>query len=389
MNFYKRIFSLLVLSAPLINFSFVPGSKLPVFYLLGIAGMLMLLLHNHNFNVRIFGLEDVFFLGFIVVSIYSWYINHSVYPQDRGITQIVNHVLTYVLFKFGLLLLYKTQPDPDVLLRKIFAINTYWQIPAIVIFFVGIYSPSFLIGFTSAINNAGNFSIGALGESLETARSFGFAPEPSFWSFFIAVNLAIALIIPKPNAFLLSINFLNLLLTVGRTGFLIATCILVIRFAKYSKLFTALLLISAFALVFFGFDYINIRTLQSVDNSFFQRIDSLFIATNLIRENPLFGIGLGNFRIYSEMNELQYSDIFNLFLNLLVSVGGVGFFCYAAMLFFSFERVNAKYNLPFYAAVIGWMTVSSYNLPFVWIIFSIMVYTSEYRDQQEVTPVLQ
>jgi hypothetical protein len=388
MIFYKRTLSLLVFSAPLINFSLFPGSKLPLYYLIGIAAILIFALHNHNMSLRVFGIEDIFFVCFLGVSIFSWYINRSEFLQGRGLSQIVNHFLTYLIFKFALILLHKTRPDPNDLLRKIFVSNTIWQIPAIAIFFIGVLEPKWLVTFLGIMNNSGNFSIGAIGESLETARSFGFAPEPSFWSFFIGVNLAIALILPRPNAILLSINFLNLLLTVGRTGFLIATCVLVIRFAKASKLFTAFLLVFAFAFMFFGLDYLDLRALQSVDNSFFQRIDSLFVALDLIKSYPAFGIGLGNFRIYSELNNLPYLDIFNLFLNLLVGVGVAGFLCYMATLYFSFQRVDSKYNLPFYAAIIGWMTVSSYNLPFVWIIFSIVIYSSEYRRQSEVTTLI-
>jgi O-Antigen ligase len=353
--------------------------------MIGLIGIAILVVHNHQFSLRAFGIEDIFFVGFLLVSIYSWYVNRSDYPDGRGVTQIINNILTYGLFKFCLLLMFKTEDDPDILLRRVFRIYTFWQIPAIVILFLGILFPGFLILFTEFFNNSGNFSIGAIGESLETARSFGFAPEPSFWSFFVAVNLAIALILPRPNAALLSINFLSLILTVGRTGFLIALCIIIIRFASSNKILQVLLVIAGLFALFLGLEYLDLRELQTIDPSFDQRIDSLFVAFQLTLDHPVFGIGLGNFRVYAGLQNLAYADIFNLFLNLLVSVGVTGFALYMGALYFSYARIKPEYRLPFYAAVIGWLTVSSYNLPFVWITFSILVYTSEYRAKSEMT----
>lgn len=381
MNFYRTIFSLMLLTAPLINFSLIPGSKLPVFYLVGFTALLLVLFYDFYISRKVFGVEDPFHVIFMAIVIVSLLINSNEYSGARGITQLGNFILTYSMFKICLVLLYKIKPDRDQLLSRIFKVNTGWQVAAIIVFYVGLLSPSFLYFIIDFFNNAGNFHVGAIGISFETARSLGFCPEPSFWSFFIAMNIALGLTIKKPGKLFLAINFFNLFLTVGRTGFLILICVLIIKFAKESILFKLLLILLSFIGVFMVFEFIDFGSLKHLDSSISQRVDSIIIGLKLSMENPMLGIGLGNFQEYAEDMKLPYFDIFNLFLTLLVGVGVIGLLFYALFLLGIFRRLQTNYHLPFYGAIIGWMTVSAYNLPFVWLTFAALTYASVVGNQ--------
>ncbi len=383
MKHYKRILEILIVASPLINFSLLQGSKVPLFYLIGFATLAVFLVIDRRVSTHLFGLEDLFFLGFLLLGTISWFLNKSQFSSASGLTQLINHCLTYILFKFCIVLLFKVNADPTMMMRKYFRIMSWWAFVGIAIHIAGIIYPKWLIAFAALTNNSGNFSVGAIGESLATARSFGVGPEPSFWSFLLAMNLSVALIIPRPAKTGVAVTVLNLLLTLGRTGILITLSILIIKFAKSSPAAKLLLIFIVTGLVLVGFDYFEFAQLATVDASFEQRIGSLFKAADVIAANPFFGIGLGNFKDFAIEHELPFADVFNLFLSVFVGSGLLGAFCYWAMLGAIFFRMERKYDLPFYAAIIGWLTVSAYNLPFVWILFAILIHAKNNYSGQK------
>jgi O-antigen ligase len=323
------------------------------------------------------GVEDLFFAAFVLCVLLSFKLNAASYPEGKGLTQLANLVLTYLFFKITLAVMIKSEPDKQELLRKIFKINSIFQIFAVLVFIAGLIHGEIFENVAVAFNNSGNFHIGAVGVSWNTARSFGFSPEPSFWSFFIAMNIALAFVIPKPNKFLLGINFLNLFLTLGRTGFLMLIAILIIRFSKRSALTKVFLVVVMLVAAFTLADYFVLEKFRAVDISIQQRIDSILVGLRMFRQHPLFGMGFGNFPVYAQNQGYEFFDIFNLFLNVLVSSGIVGSLFFVGVLVAIFSKIQGKMNLPFYGAVVGWLTVSAYNLPFAWVMFAALMYASK------------
>jgi hypothetical protein len=372
--------TLLIISAPLINFSVIPNSKLPLFYLVGIAAFILVVFIAHRIPRQAIGVEDILFFAFVLCGLLSFKLNAATYPEGRGLTQLTNLVLTYLFFKITLAVMMQSETDKLELLRRIFNINSIFQVFAVLVFVAGLIHGEIFERVAVAFNNAGNFHIGAVGVSWNTARSFGFSPEPSFWSFFIAMNIALAFVIPKPNRFLLSVNFLNLLLTLGRTGFLMLIAILIIRFSKRSALAKVFLVVVVLVAGFGLADYFQLEKFRAVDISIQQRIDSILVGLRMVSQHPLFGMGFGNFPAYAQGQGYEFFDIFNLFLNVLVSSGIVGSFFFMGALLVIFSKIKGKMNLPFYGAVVGWLTVSAYNLPFVWLMFAALMYASKREE---------
>src|SRR5690606_3849091 len=131
------------------------------------------------------------------------------------------------------------------------------------------------------------------------ARITGFSPEPSFWSFFVAVNIAIAFSMRHYSKALLVVNITTLLLTFGRTGYFILACVLIVKFIHGSYWRTGVVAVAAIFVLFWMRESLTVSSLMSVDDSFRQRIDSIVTAVGIAFENPFFGIGLGNFRDYA------------------------------------------------------------------------------------------
>jgi hypothetical protein len=376
MRLYRIILALMIVSAPLINFSLIPNSRLPLFYLIGIAALVLIVFVVHRVPREAFGVEDLWFLSFVLCGLLSWKLNAAIFPEGRGLTQLVNLLLTYLLFKTVLTIMINSGKDAPELLRQIFTVNSIFQIFAVMVFIAGLVKGDIFEKVAVMFNNAGNFHIGAVGVSWKTARSFGFSPEPSFWSFFIAMNIALAFVIARPSKVLLGVNFLNLVLTLGRTGFLMMIAIVIIRFSKRSVATKLFLIVTALVAGFFLADYIALEKFRSVDISIQQRVDSIVEGLRMFGEHPVFGIGFGNFPVYAQREGFEFFDIFNLFLNVLVSSGVIGSLFFLATLFTIFLRIRGKLNLPFYGAVVGWLTVSAYNLPFAWVIFAALIYMS-------------
>jgi hypothetical protein len=382
---YKNLFWLLLYVAPFINFSVIPGSKLPLAYLSIILIFLILLVTTRTIPKRTFGLEDLCFGLFVVVSLIAIQLNSPDYSIARGLIQLSNIILTYSIYKISLFLLQKSDLDGEDILRKAFNYNSKIQLIAFILFLSGFYSHDFLKGIVDFFNNAGNFSIGAFSTVFPRARLIGFSPEPSFWSFFVAFNLAIGLTLEKPKKSYIIINIISLIFTFGRTGYLIGICIILIKFIKGHILYKALAIVIAGIGFIFFYEFLSINSLLGVDSSFRQRIGSLITAVDIARDHPLFGIGLGNFHTYAKVHRFDFLDIFNFFLTLLVASGLFGLLTFVSTLGSIYSRMRAIDRLPFFASIIGWMTMSAYNLPYVWLVYAIFVYISIKKE----APLLQ
>src|SRR5688572_23013046 len=127
---YKNLFWLLLYVAPFINFSVIPGSKLPLAYLSIILIFLILLVTTRTIPKRTFGLEDLCFGLFVVVSLIATQLNSPDYSIARGLIQLSNIILTYSIYKISLFLLQKSDLDGEDILRKAFNYNSKIQLIA-------------------------------------------------------------------------------------------------------------------------------------------------------------------------------------------------------------------------------------------------------------------
>jgi hypothetical protein len=302
-----------------------------------------------------------------------------------GLKQVINLLLTYLVFKVGLVLLFKSDRDPDKLLTRMYRIFTWYAFAGIVIFFAGLLMPSFLDWQVNLANNSGNFRLTNIGHSLSTARSFGFASEPSFWSFFLAMNVSLGMAARNRSKLLLVINLAALVLTFGRTGLLVLFIVLAMRFSKTSLANKIFLVVAGVVVLLVFNEALQVSNLKSIDSSFWERFDSIVFSTGLLVQYPFFGIGPGNFDVISEIEKLRYQDIFNLFLSILVCCGVIGFSLYMLTLYRIYRKILPSLNLPFFAILAGWLTMSAYNLPFVWVTLAALVYCSRVEKDRQIS----
>ncbi|RAV99754.1 O-antigen ligase family protein [Pseudochryseolinea flava] len=380
---YKTLFYILLGTSPFINTSFIPGAKLPMVYLVMLFVIGVIVIARDRVPSRIFGSEDIAFSCFLTVSLLSVYINAWSWPMTHGVTQVINLLLTYLIYKVAQFLLVKSALPKDEMLPTIFKCYSWIQVPALILLVFGNFNREFNIEFIHAINNAGNFDVGAIESVYPNIRLTGFSPEPSFWSFFVAINIAVGLSLKRFSPWLMAVNGVSLLVTVGRTGYLIAACILVIWFIQGKVWRTSLIAGAALIAAFFMREYFTPQKLMSVDDSFRQRIDSMLVAFNLGCNNPFFGIGLGNFQVFAEQQHLDYGNIFNWYLNVFALIGVAGIATWMIFSIFLLRRIQERYWLPVFGAFVGWLTVSAFNLPFVWVVFAALVCASTSKHENE------
>ncbi len=385
MNSYRRAFDFLIFSAPLINFSLIPNSNVPLAYLLCLLYVVMFIVSLRRLPLLSFGKEDVIYLLFLISASISFAINYQRFMDFDGLKQVINLLLTYLVFKVGLVLLFKSDRDPDKLLTRMYRIFTWYAFAGIVIFFAGLLMPSFLDWQVNLANNSGNFRLTNIGHSLSTARSFGFASEPSFWSFFLAMNVSLGMAARNRSKLLLVINLAALVLTFGRTGLLVLFIVLAMRFSKTSLANKIFLVVAGVVVLLVFNEALQVSNLKSIDSSFWERFDSIVFSTGLLVQYPFFGIGPGNFDVISEIEKLRYQDIFNLFLSILVCCGVIGFSLYMLTLYRIYRKILPSLNLPFFAILAGWLTMSAYNLPFVWVTLAALVYCSRVEKDRQIS----
>lgn len=376
---YSTVINALLIFLPLVNFSLIAGLGIPLVYLLYISIIPFILFPNVKLPRETFGFEDLVFCLFITASIVSVWINWSEYDNCGNFSQLINWLMTYLIYKITLVLVARSGLSSESVLRRFYFVSVAFQVIAIVIFFAGLSYPLLYLKFVDFINSSGNFSIGAISTEWPRARLLGFAPEPSFWGLFVAVTLAVAFSLRNIPWWTLGINFASVFLTGSRTAYFIVALLI------FVKLFQGHLLVKTFvagtvlAIVFYFSSYLDLDFLVKIDDSFRQRFGSLIDAGSIILDHPIFGIGLANFRIYSQEMNLDYFDIFNLFIALAVGVGLVGALLFLATLLLICLRTREDLQLICIAAILGWLTLSAYNLPYIWFLFGVTVKSQPFK----------
>lgn len=366
---------LLIVSSPFINFSVIPNSNLPVTYLVTILYCFSSLCFSLPVSSRLIRREDYIYAGFLISMLFSVLINSFGGVNFASVTQLINLLLTYLIFKVTENAFYFSSLDKKSLFSTWFEYNSWVCLAALFLFLLGIFDENIVRFFFNFFNNSGNFSKGGLIASFTEdahARLNSFAPEPSFWGFFTAFNFALGVSMKKKNYFFLVITFVSLLLTVSRTGYLMVAGLLFIFLWNRINLFFKFFLVVGFTIGIVTYSsYIDFSSLMEVDDSFKQRFGSLAVGFKLFSEHPIFGIGIGNFQIIAKEMGLDFVDIFSLFVNIMLA-GGI--LSISFLLIFCkriFNKLDLEYKSTWILILIGWLTVSSYNLPYVWIFIGV------------------
>lgn len=373
----KFFLYLFLFTSPFINFSFIPHSNLPMSYLVMFTYCLACILIPFNWNRYQLRSYDYLFICFLILMIFSVMINTINGFHLVSVTQMINFIFIYLIFKTTQNSYALSNEDLDKTLTNWFKFNSYLCVSSLIFFCIGLVYEPFVRAIFDFFNNSGNFSKGGLTASFsETngARLNSLSPEPSFWGFFTAFNFALGLSLKRKNYLLLGVTFLNLILSLSRTGYLMFVVLIFVLIWKKLNMFFKILAIIAVVLIFTTYlSGLNVHDLLEVDDSFKQRFGSLFTAYKLTMENPIIGIGIGNFQFYAKAMGLDYGDVFSLFFYILVS-GGV-----TSLIFFIWFCTSIHKNLKpahkviWIVALVGWGTVAAYNLPYIWVFLGIVV----------------
>jgi hypothetical protein len=368
---HYKFLILILCTLPFINTSFIIGSKISITLFILILYMFIMIKNLKYIKIET---DDTLLILFLFFMYMSQVINYKFSLEIRAITQLINLlivIISYISFKY---LIKNTKLTIESILNLFFKYSSYIIIITLVFYVIGLVNNNLIFKITHAINNSGSFSVGGIITSFEFGlpRLNTIMPEPSFISFFIAINIAIGLSLKDNNKILLFINILALILTIGRTGYLIFLIVVIYTIFtknKYMKIYSFLISI----LLFFCTIYIlNTNMLLNIDDSFRQRFESLFIVTNFIKDNFIFGIGLNGFYNYAENNNLDFHDIYSLYLYLFAGGGFIPFFIFISFLLYNYIYTDRKYRKIVIAIIIGWATLSAYNMLYIWFLLALL-----------------
>ena len=224
------------------------------------------------------------------------------------------------------------------------------------------FLPEFTIrNVTVWFNNSGLFSLGGIAASWQEEflpRLNLFTPEPSFFGF-IWSSILVFGIARENKAWKFLIIFCAIFLTFSRKALVMILFWFLLRYWKASLLILGLSL---------PYTVPVISESITSDLSIVQRFGSLRSAYEAWNGNYFFGIGWGSFFDYASDRFLDYKDIFNLHLRVLVETGVVGFLLY--MIFWLSHLDMSDFfgyrNLGTFVLFVGMSSFSAYNLWILW-----------------------
>lgn len=378
-NYKKVVTGILISSAGLINFSLIPNSKIQLTILI-VATLFML--HLKLFKARLkIEKRDIIFILFISSSI----IPSIIYSNGitiKSLSQPIFLLIYFILYKLLQAWFSSCKSDTVNLFETIFKINTYVIFFSLLFFCIGFINPSLSRISVELFNNANTFDLGgiAVGSGDWLPRLSGFSPEPSFWSLYIVLNIAIFMDVYKKikiNGFYLIINLLSLVVTFGRTGYFVFAILFLYYIMKNS------LILRIVIILFFVGVIVNLKLLANfeLDASIVQRLDSLFFSYFLWEQSVYLGYGFGNFEYYSQLFQKDYRDVFSLWFNLLFSGGILSITLLLAYLI-TFYRYG-KSNYLLFSIMLGWCVMPAFNLPFIWMYLAIISIKLEKNTYQQ------
>lgn len=358
-------------------------------------------------SFRIFGDQGfIFLLFYLLVAGLSL----KLVPNfERGLEVFV--FTTFVFFVFWFLFqLFQEEPKRILNFLKVLLIS------AIVVGFLGLFQViGDLINLPVWLTGIGEgYTKGVLGFPRVRASFF----EPLYFGSFIILILPLVymqinsgkkLISQKWLKVLLLLLLLNLILTFARSAYLaFAVEVLIIAIFAIKLIFQQkvlrLLSVSILMFVLFFFVFLNFpkifpykiqtalkHTVETTDWSAFERLNSGSLALDLFRENPISGIGLGQFGPYfahfpNTMPEKGWQTVNNEPLELLAETGILGFapilLFYVYLIFNQILAIKRsknefvkKLNLGFLISLLGigvqWQFFSTLYIIYIFAFFTL------------------
>lgn len=252
------------------------------------------------------------------------------------------------------------------------------------------------------------------------ARTYGVAPEPTFWAAYLLVP--ISLLLPRIMRFkanytqFLFFCILNLsfFLSFSRSGWVTYGGLLLIYF--FNRIFKFwlhpvwVMLFSIGMVVASGIIYLMFPTITGL--SFYMRIAGSLTALKMFMSHPIVGMGWGSFQQYFKQfqvvpdfaafweSQLVFNAGFaaNLYLRILAEIGLVWLFAFMAIIVSVYGRMiklirNVNYSadllffqgmlLAFYSIMITWYYSEAFNLIYIWFIIAVMAVLPGLRAKEE------
>jgi hypothetical protein len=365
------VFAILGTSIVSVFFSIV-GLSLPSemsIYLFSMLGILIFNLKTHSFKMffllnQLF-LTNLFFL--LIVGFHTLFSMSTVYAQEKIILLIyliIVKIFVFCLFDFkyiyqryNLLLLY---------LKK-FAI-----------FILFLFFIIFHLGFTETMGDR-VFLVGI--------------GNPIWFSRFLVDLIFVALFYGISNK---KIKFLDVIILISGFSLLFASgsrgpilslvLVSILAFINHNPSKRKLIIFASLSILILLGPVIIPKILNFNIYSVMDRLDSYQFSISKFIENP-WGYGLGSFGIlYNGLDERSYPH--NIFLEIIVELGGVGLIVFSMLIYYTMRTYNRK-NIFFYLFLISFVNaqfsgdLASNNYVFVYMALSSIFYRYERRLQNQ------
>jgi O-Antigen ligase len=231
-------------------------------------------------------------------------------------------------------------------------------------------------------------------------RAFGTAPEPAFWGTYLSIVFAFALGSLRRGHRRIILPAIVMILAAVVATFSRSTWLVVgiIGFAWTASLWTPRItkwlpggLVAGGALLtLWPTLLVRGSTQLFADLSTLERMSAQLTGLNIVRQNPLFGIGFGSIQFFIEhyavllpgYDHIRFITVFSFLLLVFVStglLGGAFFWMFLARLAlqlrraFTFSRLQVHASdlrlgtaLAFLAVFASWLNQPSYNFSYLW-----------------------
>ncbi|WP_349742767.1 O-antigen ligase family protein [Roseateles cavernae] len=361
---------LLLISLPLVNFGPIPGGKLTFAHLIAFG---LLVIWAVKDRLRLGHPSFAFALVFLLL-VASNVLLGVVGDSNAGqITQLVNYAFMMGIMVVAYTLALRNEVEPRRLLEDYFHIGVIYSAISLVLYVYGTFNGAFLYAVTDFFNIANTFDRGGLSTELSESvlpRITGLSPEPSFWSIYLCTVLAVGIAHGR-KLFDWRIAFIALViaLTLARTGMVVLAIVAVYLVMRRSPLLfvwiICLTLMGLFAFVEIDF--------SGADSSITQRFGSVADGWQAFVQSPLFGLGWGGFKEYSQVHRLDYPLIFNYYLQVAAEGGLIGLALLCIFLVSLIINSPKAYRVVLLTIFVAWLSAPAYNLAYVWFLFGVLL----------------
>lgn len=369
---------LLLLSVPFINFGPIAGAKLTFAHFAALVTVLVLVQHRWlRLNHPTILAGAVFISGVLVVGLATVLFVNRV----SALTQVINYLMMFLIFLASYSLANRSRAFAISLLERYYSIGIFLVAVSLVVFAVGIVRPGVVYMVSAVVNNANTFDLGGIAATFHRdllPRLTGLSPEPSFWSIYIATLIAVGLALRRRPASLPMLSlFVALVCTLALTGFVAVAALFIYRVYRNRPLFLIVSILFAIAAIPLAIHVIDVNNINVDFNlSVEQRFDSLATGWRAFAGSPLFGLGWSGFVEHARINQLDYPVVFNYYLQIATD-GGLFIVLFLIMFLMSvFVATGPAFRGILVVIFVAWASVPSYNLPYVWFLFGVLIATS-------------